>query len=147
VYRATGKNPEVHPLKKRANTSTTKCRCPFRIRATYDVGTNWTITFVNLEHNHKAASANSAFPQHRLAALSDTECEKVSEMNQLGMTPTQVLQALQLANPTSALVVRDIYNLLYCLRLNELSGKTPVEWLLEVKSNRSLFLSILLIIL
>jgi Transcription factor AFT len=130
VYRATSKNPEVHPSKKWANTSTTNCRCPFRICATYKVGTNWTITFVNLEHNHEVASANSALPQHRLAALGDIEREKVSEMNKLEITPTQILQALQLANPTLVLVVHDIYNLLYCLQLDELSGKTPVEWLL-----------------
>jgi hypothetical protein len=131
------KNPEVHATKKRANTATTKCRCPFRIRATYSIGTNWTIHFVNLEHNHEAASANSAFPQHRLAAISTTERERVSELNKLGNSPTQILQALRLANPTSVLVIRDIYNLLYCLRLDELGGSTPVEWLLKV--NEKLF--------
>jgi hypothetical protein len=121
------KNPEVHVSKKRRNTATTKCRCPFRIRVTYSIGTNWTIHFVNLDHNHKAASANSAFPQHRLAAISTTEYERVSELNQLGNSLTQILQALCLANPTSVLVIRDIYNLLYSLQLDELGSSTPIE--------------------
>jgi hypothetical protein len=73
AYRAQGKNPEVHLSKRRTNTSTTKCRCPFRIRAIYNIGTNWTVTHVNLEYSHEPASTNSAFPQHQLASLSNTE--------------------------------------------------------------------------
>src|SRR5436305_7376908 len=59
------KNPDVHPTKKRRNTSTTKIGCPFRVRA---VGTNWTVHIVDSNHNHGPATANSALPQHRTAA-------------------------------------------------------------------------------
>ena len=53
-------------------------------------------------------------------------------MNGLGHSLLQILQALRLANPRSVLVMRDIYNLLYSMRLDELAGRTPVEWLLQV---------------
>jgi hypothetical protein len=56
----------------------------------------------------------------------------VSKGSKLGHSPTQILQALRIANPDSCLVARDIYNLLHNLRLEELAGDTPVEWLLKV---------------
>ena len=144
-YDSRGKDPDIHVSKKRRNTLTTKCWCPFRIRATYDVSTNWIIHHTNLEHNHKPVSANSALPHHRTAALSCWEHDKVIEMNTLGNTPIQILQALRIANPRSVLVVRDIYNLLYCLQVEELNGSTPVEWLLKVSKVEAVFLSLLTI--
>jgi hypothetical protein len=59
----------------------------------------------------------------------------VSSDSKLGHNPTQILQALRMANPNSYLVPRDIYNLLHNLRLEELAGDTPVEWLLKVRTN------------
>jgi hypothetical protein len=55
-------------------------------------------------------------------------------MNQLGYSPTAILNALRQANLDSLLLPRDIYNLLYSLRLDELKGSTLVEWLLMVCS-------------
>jgi hypothetical protein len=48
-------------------------------------------------------------------------------MNELGHSATAILNALQQANPNSALVPWDIYNLLYNLPLDKLAGSTLVE--------------------
>ena len=88
---------------------------------------------VNPDHNHDAVVSISALPHHRLGAITDEERQKVANMSQLGHSPTAILSALRHANPASCLVPRDIYNLLYSLRLDELAGSTPVEWLLIVR--------------
>lgn len=56
----------------------------------------------------------------------------VQDMALLGHSPVQILNAIHQGNPTSALIPWDIYNLLTKLRVEELGGKTPIEWLLQV---------------
>jgi hypothetical protein len=63
-------------------------------------------------------------------------------MNQLGHSPTAILNALRQENPDSVLVPWDIYNLLYSLQLDELAGSTPVEWLLIVSVHKDKVLSL-----
>jgi hypothetical protein len=92
----------------------------------------WTTNITSSDHNHDAVVALSALPHHRLAAITPEERLNVSNMVQLGHSPSAILNALRQANPDSCLVPRDIYNLLYTLRLDELAGSTPVEWLLAV---------------
>ena len=60
------------------------------------------------------------------------------DMSALGHSPTQILNAIRQSNPESNLIPRDIYNLLASLRVEELDGQTPIEWLLEVLSVLSL---------
>jgi hypothetical protein len=54
------------------------------------------------------------------------------DMSALGHSPTQILDAIRKSNPESNLIPRDIYNLLASMRMEELDGKTPIEWLLQV---------------
>ena len=132
-YNNKNKSDDTHPTKRRRNTGTTKTGCEFRVRAIYcKVDTIWTSIIVNPNHNYNAVVSLSALPHHRLGAITDVERQKVATMSQLGHSPTAILTALQHANPTSYLVPRDIYNLLYNLRLDELAGSTPVKWLLMV---------------
>jgi hypothetical protein len=55
----------------------------------------------------------------------------VRDMSAMGHSPTQILDAIRKSNPESNLIPRDIYNLLASMRVEELDGKTPVEWLLQ----------------
>jgi IS30 family transposase len=71
-------------------------------------------------------------PQHRIAAMLEEERSTVNSMHQNSYSPLQILSALQSANPSSCLIVKDIYNILYSLQLDELAGSTPIEWLLKV---------------
>jgi hypothetical protein len=65
-------------------------------------------------------------------------------MHQNGHSPLQILRALQSVNQSSYLIVKDIYNILHSLRLNELAGSTPIKWLLEVIQGHKCFLVFLL---
>jgi hypothetical protein len=75
-YDNKGKDHDVHPTKRRRNTSTTKIGCPFRIRATFALGINWTIYIVDSNHNHEPATVNAALPQYRLPVLTPAEHAK-----------------------------------------------------------------------
>jgi hypothetical protein len=74
----------------------------------------------------------TALPHHRTSSLTVEEYARLKEMSILGHSPSAILSALRFANPELLLVQRDIYNLLHNLRLDELAGYTPVEWLLKV---------------
>jgi hypothetical protein len=140
----------VHQSKRRKGTGTTKTNCMFRVIARPIPGpgpgtTLWKVTVLNNDHNHEAVLSLAALPHHHLASLSIEEHTKVSDISMLGHSPSTILAALRLANLNTLLVMRDIYNLLYSIRLDELGGFTPVEWLLNVFTNCLLYLSSILL--
>jgi hypothetical protein len=47
----------------------------------------------------------------------------------LADSPTQILDAIRKSSPGSTLILWDIYNLLASIRVEELVGQTPIEWL------------------
>jgi len=123
----------VHESKCRKGTGTTKTNCKYRVAAKLIVGTNqWQVTVLNNEHNHDAVISPTALPHHRTSSLTVEEYARLKEMSILGHSPSAILSALRFANPELLLVQRDVYNLLHNLRLDELAGYTPVEWLLKV---------------
>jgi hypothetical protein len=64
-YNDQNKSHNVHLTKRRRNTRTTKTRCEFRVRATYDKSNAiWTSVVVNANHNHDAVVLISALPHH-----------------------------------------------------------------------------------
>jgi hypothetical protein len=128
-YDNKGKSSAVHESKRRKNTATTKTECPFRVQAALDANTGkfTTVVVVVQDHNHDAVVAVSALPHHRIGATAPKELQKVSDMAQLGHSVSAILSALQHANLDCCLLPRDIYNLLYKLRLDKLKGDTPVE--------------------
>jgi hypothetical protein len=105
------------------------------VQATFnEIAGIWTTQITSADHNHDAVVSLSALPHHRIGAITQEERQKLTDINQLGHSPTAILNALRQANPDSPLVPRDIYNLLYSLRLDKLKGSTLVEWLLIVCS-------------
>jgi hypothetical protein len=129
------KDSNMHETKRRKNTSTMKTDCPFRVDASkldYDAG--WQVEVAKNTHNHKAVAALSALPMHRIAAITLLQKAKVKEMQGLCYSPNQILHALQKDDLECALIPRDIYNLLASLRIEELNGQSPIEWLLQVTS-------------
>ena len=130
-YDAKGKDPATHPSKQRKNTSTMKTDCKYQCVAR-KVDDGWKLEVLENNHNHGPAVALSALPQHRVAAMTPEERAILRDMSVLGHSPTQILDAIRKSNPESNLIPRDIYNLLASMRMEELDGKTPVEWLLQV---------------
>jgi hypothetical protein len=76
--------------------------------------------------------------------MSEEERSLVGSMHQNGHSPLQILSALQRLNPASHLIVKDVYNLLYSLRLDKLASSTPIKWLLKVIQGYMHFLVFLL---
>lgn len=64
-------------------------------------------------------------------------------MSQSGISPGQILTALRLSDSQTPLITKDISNVVQQMRAEELNGRTPIEWLLEVRIR--LFLANLLI--
>jgi hypothetical protein len=127
------KDPNTHESKRRKNTSTIKTDCPFRVvvkKCVDQIG--WEIKIQVNNHNHKPVQALSALPEHRIAAIKPEEQSIIRDIASLGHSPAQILNAIRQGNPTSTLIPRDIYNLLAKLRVEELGGKTPIKWLLQV---------------
>jgi hypothetical protein len=125
----------VHESKRRKNTGTTKTNCKYRVAAKLIVGAipnQWQVTVLNNEHNHDAVISPTALLHHRISSLTEEEYVRIKEMSVLGYSPSAILSALQYANPDLLLVQYNVYNLLYNLRLDELAGYTPIEWLLKV---------------
>jgi hypothetical protein len=131
-YSSKGKDPTVHLSRQRRNTGTIKTECPYKVVVRNEESVGWKLQVVDNNHNHGPVTALSALPQHRVAAMTPQEREMVKKMRSQGITPSQILNSLRCDNPDSHLIPRDIYNLLASLRVEELDGKTPTEWLLEV---------------
>jgi hypothetical protein len=132
-YDSKGKIPDTHETKRRKSTSTMKTDCPYRAVARKDeVSSQFIFNIIDNNHNHGPALAASAFPQHRTASMTPKEQTIVKDMSILSHSPNQILHRLRQLNPKSELILQDIYNLIASLRIQELDGKTPVEWLLKV---------------
>jgi hypothetical protein len=130
-YDAKGKDPATHASKQRKNTSTMKTDCKHQCVAR-KVDDGWKLEVLENNHNHGPAAALSALPQHRVAAMTPEERAVLRDMSALGHSPTQILDAIRKSNLESNLIPRDIYNLLASMWMEELDGKTPIEWLLQV---------------
>jgi hypothetical protein len=110
-----------------------KTDCKYRVVARKeDNGNGWKMGVLENNHNHGPVACASALPQHRTAAITPEERAKIKQMNSENQSAGQILLTLRCANPDSMLIPRDIYNLLAGLRTEELGGKTPIEWLLNV---------------
>jgi hypothetical protein len=94
-YNDKNKAQDVHQTKRRRNTATTKTSCPFRVQATFDEVTDaWTTNITSSDYNHDVVVALSALLHHRLAAITPKERLKVSNIAQLGHSPSAILNAL-----------------------------------------------------
>jgi hypothetical protein len=126
------KDHDTHESKHRKNTSTMKTSCPFSVVAKKCLDGDepgWKVEVQNNDYNHGPMAAASALPQHQVAALKPEERAVIRDMSALGHSPTQILNIIRKDNPESNLIPRDIYNLLAGLHIEELDGKTPIEWL------------------
>jgi hypothetical protein len=73
-YNAKCKDPSVHLSRQRPNTSTLETDCPYKaVARKLDDGVGYMLKVLDNNHNHGPAEALSAFPQHRIAAMSPQE--------------------------------------------------------------------------
>ena len=67
-----------------------------------------------------------------MAALTPDTRAEIARLSQAGFAPGQILTTLRLSDSQTPLVVKDIGNMVQQLRAEELNGRTPIQWLLEV---------------
>ena len=72
-------------------------------------------------------------PAHRLPALAPLQHTTISTLARAGVPTSQILTTLRVLDSDVPLIPKDISNLIQKARLEELDGRTPIQWLLEVR--------------
>lgn len=132
-YRAKGKDPALHSSKQRSNTGSKKCDCPMRAALRHDrISNQWSLEVLEGSHNHLTSAAATAHSIHRSTALTSEIREQIGILARSNCSANQILMTLRTNNPEIPLIAKDISNLIQANRAEELNGKTPIQWLLEV---------------
>jgi hypothetical protein len=135
-YNSKGKDPNTHSSRQRQSTGSKKCGCLMRVELRLDqISSNWSLRVLEGTHNHGPSAATTAHPVHRHAALTSDTCTTISTLSHAGLQPRQILTVLRSLDEEigSSLIPKDISNFIQKARLEELDGRTPIQWLLEVR--------------
>ena len=97
------------------------------------VSSNWSLEVLEVIHNHGPSTAAIAHPARRIPALSPATRVSISTLSRAGISPSQILTILRDTEPEISLIPKDIANLTQKARLEELNGRTPIQWLLEAR--------------
>ncbi|KAJ6126055.1 hypothetical protein N7471_010548 [Penicillium samsonianum] len=124
-----GGDHDRSPHKKRLNTTTVACECPFSMSLRLDLQSNlWHITIENPSHNHPP-SPPSTHPVQRALELKHKKAE-VDTALRLGRPTRQILIEIRDADPDTCLTSRDLYNARVNLNQTFLACRTPIQALL-----------------
>ena len=129
------RNAGTHDSKKR-KTSTQMTDCPFRINLKREGG-SWRLFPVltkdgtELTHNHDFVAA-TAFPAYRLQSLDAFKAQIIPDWR-AGTRPAQILANLREKGAGVDFSYNDLMNLVKRCRREELQGRTPIQWLYEVR--------------
>ena len=133
-YDPKGKDPAIHKSKQRKVTGSKIYGCLMMVELRLDIpSNNWKLQVLEGAHNHVASIHITAHPVHRNNALTPEIRTQIGILAQSGLNPSQILTILRNAIPEIPLVVKDISNVIQEARLTELSGRTPIQWLLDVR--------------
>jgi hypothetical protein len=132
-YDPKGKVLTVDKSKQRENTGSKKCGCLMKVELCLDrLSNQWILRVLQGAHNHGASAAATAHPVHRMTALMPEIRAEITRLSRAGLSPGQILTTLRLSDSQTPLVVKDIANIVQQMRAEELNGRTPIQWLLEV---------------
>jgi hypothetical protein len=93
----------------------------------------WALKVLESAHNYTPSLDSTAHPAHRLASLLEGAYTIINTLSRAGFGPSEILNALRCLDPKVPLISKDISNLTQKARVEELDGKTPIQWLLEVR--------------
>jgi hypothetical protein len=97
-----------------------------------NLSSQWILYILEGAHNHPPSTAPTAHPAHRIAALVPVIRAEIGRLSHAGLSTSQILSTLRLSNPDISLIAKDIGNIVQQIRAEELNGRTPIQWLLEV---------------
>ena len=132
-YDPRGKRPDVHESKRRKETGTKKTGCQYRVLVKKPPESLiWGASIVNDRHNHPPSTTPSVHPIHRIGSLTEEHREKIIYAARKGNPPRIIHTMMKSDYPDLILKVKDIYNVVQKARLEQLNGRSPIQWLLEV---------------
>jgi hypothetical protein len=133
-YDSRGKDPHTDESKQRKKTGSKKCGCLMKVAIRLDyMSSQWMLQVLEDTHNHGPSAAITAHPAHRITALTPDTRTEITRLSRAGLSPGQILTTLRLSDSQTPLVVKDIGNIVQQIRAEELNGRTPIQWLLEVR--------------
>ena len=126
------KQEGIHESRKRANTSTRKCNCPFRIEAQELANKEWQGKLLVLHHNHTGTLETSSHPAHRRVAIANMDDQDKTLFESLLQrnAPVPIIRA-QLRSKGVNITQRDVYNIASASRNAQLGGLTAIQWLVD----------------
>ena len=97
----------------------------------------WVLGVLEGAHNHPPSTAPTAHPAHRIAALTLPIRAEIGRLSHARLTISQILSTLRISDPETPLIAKDISNIVQQMRSEQLNGRTPIQWLLEVRIKTS----------
>jgi hypothetical protein len=97
------------------------------------LSSQWILYTIEAAHNHPPSAAPTAHPAHRIAALSPEIRAEITKFAQAGLSISQILTTLRISDSKLPLIAKDISNIVQQMRSEQLNGRTPIQWLLEVR--------------
>ena len=132
-YDPKGKDPNTHESKQRTKTGTKKCDCRMRVSLSLDnISGNWGLKVLEAIYNHGRSTDPMAYPAHRIALIGPEIHARIDSFAKAGLSIAQILTAIRQESPGVLLSQKDISNIVQKQRLEQLDGKTPIQWLIEV---------------
>ena len=129
------RDPNLHESKRRKFQGSKKINCLFKVKARRCEGEGtiqWQLELTYGDHNHRPHLASTADPANRLVAQPPEVLREINRLRKGGNSPADILSTLRVDRPDISLVPKDIYNLNAKQRLDDLAGKTPIQWLMDV---------------
>lgn len=132
-YNSKGKDLGLHKSRQRNGTGSKKCGCLMRVEIRLDtLSGQWILRVLEGAHNHGPSADPTAHPAHRTAAITPATRAEIGRLSLSGLTTSQILSTLRTSDSTIPLIGKDISNIIQANRAEELNGRTPIQWLLEV---------------
>lgn len=136
-YDPRGKDLATNTSKRRKGTGSKKCGCLMKVELRRDpLSMQWIVGILEGAHNHPPSTVPTAHPAHRIAALVPATRAEIVRLSQT-LSTSQILSTLRVSDPEMPLIAKDISNIVQQMRAEDLRGRTPIQWLIEV-SNRPL---------
>lgn len=123
---------DVQGGKRRRETGTKKCGCPFELKGTKlgmeDEDVGWELTVICGTHNHTKLENMEG---HSFAGrLSSDEMALVEDMSKGRVKPKDILTTLKRRDDTNAAMLKTVYNARQRLKVKEKAGRSKMELLI-----------------
>jgi hypothetical protein len=136
------KKEDIYESRKRANTGSRKCNCPFLIEAQELPSGQWRGRMKVEFHNHDPSDQVTSYPSHRKRALEGNEEAQATILRLLDRRAPAAIIKAELKAMGVHVRRTDIYNIRSRIRGTQLGGTTSIQWLANTLKERAFFVRI-----